>query len=84
MRDKYGSNNIELIYTAEESISATEDFQILSDENDNGRHTAVLSLPKDGDTNAVLGYLIGKGVKVTSFKELLPRMNDIFIKLVTE
>ncbi|MCQ2186358.1 MAG: ABC transporter ATP-binding protein [Bacteroidales bacterium] len=84
VRRKYGSNNIELIYTAEESICATEDFQILSDENDNGRHTAVLSLPKDGDTNAVLGYLIGKGVKVNSFKELLPRMNDIFIKLVTE
>ena len=34
--------------------------------------------------NARLLELIGKGVKINSFKEVIPRMNDIFIKLVTE
>ena len=34
--------------------------------------------------NARLLELIGKDVKINSFKEVIPRMNDIFIKLVTE
>ena len=34
--------------------------------------------------NARLQELIDSGVRINSFKELIPRMNDIFIKLVTE
>ena len=36
------------------------------------------------DVNATLSDLIGKGVTINSFKEVIPRMNDIFIKLVQE
>ena len=34
--------------------------------------------------NEALSAIISQGVAVNSFKELVPRMNDIFIKLVTE
>ena len=34
--------------------------------------------------NARLLELIGKDARINSFKEVIPRMNDIFIKLVTE
>ena len=34
--------------------------------------------------NAQLRELMDKGFTINSFKELIPRMNDIFIKLVTE
>ena len=34
--------------------------------------------------NATLHELIGKDYTINSFKEVIPRMNDIFIKLVTE
>ena len=34
--------------------------------------------------NEKLTELIGKGCTINSFKEVIPRMNDIFIKLVTE
>ena len=34
--------------------------------------------------NARLQELISAGVRLNSFKEVIPRMNDIFIKLVTE
>ena len=34
--------------------------------------------------NARLAELIAKDVRINSFKEVIPRMNDIFIKLVTE
>ena len=36
------------------------------------------------NVNARLQELIAAGVKLNSFKEVVPRMNDIFIKLVTE
>ena len=36
------------------------------------------------DVNAKLSELIAQNVTINSFKEVIPRMNDIFIKLVTE
>ena len=47
-----------------------------------GRHTEVL--PRETDGNSTLETYIRKGVTINSYKELMPRMNDIFIKLVTE
>jgi hypothetical protein len=44
----------------------------------------VLSLAPGVGNNDVLRELLGREVPVNSFKELIPRMNDIFIKLVTE
>jgi len=46
-----------------------------------GRHTEVL--PRESDGKSVLETYIQKGVQINSYKELMPRMNDIFIKLVT-
>ncbi len=45
------------------------------------RHTQVVAR---ADVNAKLTELIGQGVTLHAFKEVIPRMNDIFIKLVTE
>ena len=59
-------------------------FDVLSDTGDSSRHTAVLSLVGETDTTAVLRRILDDGAVVNSFKELVPRMNDIFIKLVTE
>ena len=47
-----------------------------------GRHTEVL--PRETDGNSTLATFLAKGVTINSYKELMPRMNDIFIKLVTE
>ena len=85
IRHKYGNNNVELIYTAKQVVASVEGvFRTMSDQDDSGRHTAVLAL-EDGVTgNQVLEAVIAQGLTVNSFKELVPRMNDIFIKLVTE
>ncbi len=85
IRRKYGNNNVELVYTEPgrvESVSGL--FRVLDDRDDAGRHTAVLAIDPATDTNAVIKEVINQGVIVNSFKELVPRMNDIFIKLVTE
>ncbi|MBO4230753.1 MAG: ATP-binding cassette domain-containing protein [Bacteroidales bacterium] len=85
IRRHYGNNNIELIYTGEQPVASAEGvFKVLSDENNVGRHTAVLSLEPGVSSNDVLSSLLSEGVSINSFKELIPRMNDIFIKLVTE
>ena len=47
-----------------------------------GRHTEVL--PRETDGAMTLETYLAKGVTINSYKELMPRMNDIFIKLVTE
>lgn len=85
IRRRYGNNNVELVYTGETPLETVPGlFSIISDTNDAGRHTAVLSLAGQGLGNNVLAEVLKQNVVVNSFKELLPRMNDIFIKLVTE
>ena len=85
IRRKYGNNNVELVYTSSTALeSASDVFKVLSDEDEGGRHTAVLAIEPEAGTNEVLSAVLEQGVQVNSFKELVPRMNDIFIKLVTE
>ena len=84
IRRKYGNNNVELIYTGSELASVEDVFNVLSDQDDAGRHTAVLELVGGVGSNEALTAILAQGVTVNSFKELVPRMNDIFIKLVTE
>lgn len=47
-----------------------------------GRHTEVL--PRETDGAATLKAFIDRGVGINSYRELMPRMNDIFISLVKE
>ena len=85
IRRKYGNNNVELIYTSSAALESVPGvFRVLSDHDDSGRHTAVLALEDKVETNEALQAVLGQKVTVNSFKELIPRMNDIFIKLVTE
>ena len=85
IRHKYGNNNVELVYTSDASLESSEGlFEVISDEDQAGRRTAVLSLEKGVTTNQALADIISQDVMVNSFKELIPRMNDIFIKLVTQ
>lgn len=85
IRREHGNNNLELVYTGEIPLEQQEAvFQVLSDEDNAGRHTAALSLADGVKPNDALAGILAQGVHVNSFKELIPRMNDIFIKLVTE
>ena len=45
-----------------------------------GRHTEIL--PRETAGAGTLEAYIAKGARINSYKELMPRMNDIFIKLV--
>ena len=87
IRHKYGNNNVELIYTSATPLASVEGvFNVFSDvaEGAGERHTAVLEILEGAKSNDAIQQIIAQGVGVNSFKELVPRMNDIFIKLVTE
>lgn len=50
--------------------------------DEQGTHTSIL--PKETDGTLTLESYLQKGVNIVSYRELIPRMNDIFIKLVSE
>ena len=85
IRHKYGNNHIELVYTAPEPVTSVPGvYRVLSDNDESGRHTAVLAVDEASGSRAVLQKIVEQPVTVNSYKELIPRMNDIFIRLVTE
>lgn len=83
IRRHYGNSNVELVYTGETPVAAHEGlFSVLSDKDEAGRHTAVISLEEGVRSNDVLSAIITGNLTVNSFRELIPRMNDIFVELV--
>jgi len=54
----------------------------LFDVVDKGDHELVLKKNADFSTNDVLQYFMHKGLTVQGFHEILPSLNDIFIRLV--
>lgn len=83
IRRKYGNNQVEVIYRGFEPIAlANAPVTIVSDADYKGNRRAVLELQPQATSSQILGELI-KGNDIVSYQELIPRMNDIFIKLVT-
>ncbi len=83
IRRRYGNNSVELVYTGNRTVESAEGlYSVLSDSVESDRHTAVLSLDREAKNNDILSKIMSEGLCVNSFRELMPRMNDIFISLV--
>ncbi len=59
---------------------ANTSFNIQSERD----HTLTVQVNDGGDSNEILRYLIGQGVHIRSFNEILPSINEIFIRQVKE
>ena len=68
IRRRYGQSKAEVVYEDAAGVSYTE----------------LVELSEGVSTNSILASYIDRGVQIRSFREVLPTMNDIFIKLVTE
>lgn len=68
IRRSYGQTKVELSYDDAQGVN----------------HTEMVDINEGESANDILAAQIAKGVKIRSFREVLPTMNDIFIKLVTE
>ena len=84
IRHKYGNNHVEVTYTGEGLTDVPGILNVLEDVDNAGRHTASVALAEGVSSNDALRAVLAQGVAVNGFRELIPRMNDIFIKLVTE
>ncbi len=83
IRRKYGNNHVEVVYRGEGPVSLGEaPVALVSDGEHKGNRRAVLDVLQGATSAQILGELI-KGNDIVSYQELMPRMNDIFIKLVT-
>jgi len=54
------------------------EFQIIEDSD----HELIMQLGENGNPNNLLKSLLGRGIKINSFNELLPSLNEIFITQV--
>ena len=93
VREDYGDARVEVRYKGDDPLStffpaAVEGapceapFTIVSDEPQRNVRRAILELSSRKASPAALRTILDK-VDITSYSELIPRMNDIFIKLVT-
>ena len=82
IRREYGSNQVEVLYRSSEVLPQGSAYTVFSAEELKGSRRAVLDVSPDCSSREVLGELIA-AVDVVSYRELIPRMKDIFIKLVT-
>ena len=83
IRRQYGNNHVEVVYRGIKPVElAGAPVTLVSDEEFKGNRRAVLDVQGGATSAQILGELI-KGNDIVSYQELMPRMNDIFIKLVT-
>ena len=82
IRRQYGSNQVEVLYRSTEPLEGGTAYGIFADEDRKEARRAVLDVADGCSSREILAELIAK-TDIVSYRELIPRMNDIFIKLVT-
>lgn len=86
IRKKYNSNIYEILFNGEpEKLerSLNPHYEIIDKKKVNGCNAVRIKLLHQTSNNELLSLVI-PAVEIISFKELVPSMNDIFIKLVNE
>jgi ABC-2 type transport system ATP-binding protein len=85
IKKRYRTNTFEVIYnTFEGDLRSVlpEPFRVLSQKQDFEHRKATIQLPEQSSPNDLLRILLPK-VVVFSLNEIIPSMNDIFIRAVT-
>ncbi len=96
IRKAYGNNRVEVRYMAEGADTSSDKvdpqafikdkeglFSVVSTERDKKSWRSILEIDKEASGRAILSELINN-VDVVSYQALMPKMSDIFIKLVSE
>lgn len=84
IRRNHGKSEVELIYRASEPylFDKLERVSTVSNKEDKRGYRAVLEVSKETSSSEVLRALVSE-IDILSYRELIPRMNDIFINLVS-
>ncbi|MDP3399094.1 MAG: ATP-binding cassette domain-containing protein [Bacteroidales bacterium] len=84
IRRDHGKNEVEVIYrsSAPYSFAGSNLISLVNQEETKRGYRAILEVKKDACNSDILRSLVSE-VDILSYRELIPRMNDIFIKLVS-
>jgi ABC-2 type transport system ATP-binding protein len=78
IKNRYKQNLFELEFTGEWAGSLPTDMQMVSRDE----HRLTLRLAPEADSRDILRWALETGMAITSFREILPSFNDIFIETV--
>ena len=78
IKDTFKDNLFEVIYKGSLPAGISDQFRV----TERSVHRVVVQLEEEKQSGALLQYLVNNQVQVTSFQEILPTLNDIFIKQV--
>ncbi len=86
IKERFKENLFRIEYTGELPVelpaldAANDLFDILEHSN----HSLLVKVHEGGDSNELLRFLIQRGVHIRAFHEILPTINEIFIRCVSE
>lgn len=86
IRKQFKSNVYEVRYDGHPIVLANGlwgGYELLESKKEDDHHYAKIKLPEDKQTNHLLQSLLSV-VRIIGFNELIPSMNDIFIKVVSD
>jgi len=78
IRNQYKEHLYQVVYQGVLPQQFANGLELIRAEN----HTATFKIPDQASPNVLLQYLINAGCQVHSFHEILPSMNEIFIRQV--
>ena len=84
VRQAYKENLVQLDFTGNPDVMAqklSQQYKLEKIEAINSHHSAHIAMSQDGSINHLLGSLLND-IEIHGLKEVLPSMNDIFIKVV--
>lgn len=80
VRERYKQNHYALQYKGELPDSFAAQFNIMEHKN----NTIKLNAKEEQSTNILLQAILNSGVQIQSFSEILPSLNEIFIRIVED
>ncbi len=80
IKNEFKDNLFKIDYEGALPPEVKERFRVV---NENG-HSITIQVPDERDSNQLLQYLLQKGVYIHAFNEILPTLNQIFIKQVED
>ena len=80
IREQYKENHFQLSYEGELPSDFTYNFTLVSQQS----QQVTIAVPEQLTGNQLLRTLLNKGVQIRAFNEVLPSLNEIFIKIVGE
>jgi ABC-2 type transport system ATP-binding protein len=78
VRNSFKQNRFKVDFAEEWKGTLPPGFEVVDQKPD----SLVVGLAEGGNSSALLQYLLGQGVQISAFNEIMPSLNEIFIQAV--